>query len=179
MRKSRILLTFPRVFQTEELAQGLHKEQKESPSMIRTVLKPGRRQRRVSWGVLLSLVGYFLNLCTLSPLVHAGTFYPSGPGQSAIPNHCKRPPSAMLPSSRATADHETTPEPVCCEMRGGQNKALASSFAHTDFLPLLVCFVVPFDATMLVARAPSLYEISALYSSRPPPLYLVHATFLI
>ncbi len=147
--------------------------------MTRTVSKTGPRQRRVSWGVVLSLVGYFLNLCTVCPFVHADTLRQSGPGQSAVPEHCKRPSSAMLPSPPFTADHGTTPEPLCCEFRGGQNKALLSSFASTDFLPLLVRFFLPFDATSVVARALSLHKIPAPHSSRPPPLYLVHATFLI
>lgn len=147
--------------------------------MIRVKAKPGRRQRRISWGVLLSLVGYFLNLCTLSPLVHAGTLLQSGPGQSAVSDHCKRLPSATLPSSPVTADRETTPEPFCCEMRGGQNKALASAFVHTDVLPLLICFLVPFAATQVVAEVSSFHAIDALHSSRPPPLYLVHAALLI
>jgi hypothetical protein len=143
------------------------------------IAKPGRRQRRVSWGVLLFLVGYFLNLCTLSPLVHAGTLHPSGPSQSGVPDHCKRSPSVTSPLSPATADHEATPEPFCCEMRGGQNKALASAFVHVDGLPLLVRFLVPFAALGGVAGASSLHEIHTLHSSRPPPLYLVHAAFLI
>lgn len=146
--------------------------------MTRMRSNSGRRQRRVSWGILLPLVVYFLNLCTLSPLVHAGTLHPSL-SQSAVPDHCKRPPSATLPSSPATADHETTPEPFCCEMRGGQNKALASTVVQLDVLPLLVRFLVPFAATQVVAEVSSLHAIDALHSSRPPPLYLVHAALLI
>jgi len=147
--------------------------------MTRMLPKPGRRQRRISWSVLLSLVGYFLNLCTLSPLVHASTLHQSGPGQSAVPDHCKRPPSATVPSSPVTADHEPTPEPFCCEMRGGQNKALASAFVHTGVLPLFICFLVPFAATQVVTEVSSLHAIDTLRSSRPPPLYLVHVALLI
>lgn len=178
MRKSRVLPHFPEFFSKVRTGTGIAEQQKEHLSMTRMISNSGRRQRRVSWGVLLSLVGYFLNLCTLSPLVHAGTLQHSGPGQSAVPDHCKRPPRATLPSSPATADHETTPEPFCCEMRGGQNKALASSFIHTDVHPLLVRFFVPFAATGVVAGASSLLEIHAFHFSRPP-LYLVHAAFLI
>jgi hypothetical protein len=146
--------------------------------MIHTVSKTGVRQRRISWGVLFSLVGYFLSLCTLNPLVHAATLHQSGSGQSAIPDHCKQLPSATLPSP-PTADHQTTPEPLCCEFRGGQNKALSSSFAPIDFLPLFVRFLFPCDAKSVVAEAPSLHAIHALHASRPPPLYLLYAALLI
>jgi hypothetical protein len=65
-------------------------------------------------------------------------------------------------------------------MRGGQNKARASSFVDIDFLPLLVArFLVPFAATDVVAGASSLHEIHVFHASRPPPLYLIHAIFLI
>jgi len=157
----------------------LQEEQKENLPMTRRAAETGIRQRRIGWGVLFSLMGYLLNLCTLSPLVHADTLRQSGPGQSAIPDHCKRPPSTASPSPPLTADQGTTPEPLCCEFRSGQNKALSSSFAHSDFRPLLAPFLLPFATTSIVAGALLLYEIHALHSSRPPPLYLLHAVFLI
>lgn len=137
------------------------------------------RQRRIGAGVLLSLVGYLLNLCTLNPLVHADTLRHLGLGLPVSSDHCMRLSSATVPSSPLTADPGTTDEPLCCEFRGGQNKALASAFAHSDFLPLLVLFLLPFAATSVVAGASFLHEIHALHTSRPPPLYLIHASLLI
>ena len=146
--------------------------------MARTARRRTGRQQFIEWGITPFFVLYTLSLCTINPRIHADTLRGSSPSQHASPDHCKRPPSATFPSP-LTADHGTTPEPLCCEFRGGQNKALSSAFAHTDFLPLLVRFLLPFEATSVVAGAPSLHEIYALHSSRPPPLYLVHAAFLI
>ncbi|MGE0823492.1 MAG: hypothetical protein AB7G75_24375 [Candidatus Binatia bacterium] len=145
--------------------------------MTRTVSKTGTRQRCVSWGVVLALVGYFLNLCTLNPLVHADTLHQLGPSQAAIPTHCKQSSRMTFPSP-PFADHGTTPEPFCCEVRGGQNKALSSSFAYTDVLPLFGHFLSPLDARSVVGTS-VLQEVHALHVSRPPPLYLLHAIFLL
>ena len=170
---------FLSVFQRKELAHGLRKEQNESPSMMRTVSNTGPRQRHISWGVLLSLVGYFLNLCTLSPLVHADTLRQLGLRQSAVPAHCQQSPSITFPAPPATADHHTTPEPLCCEFRGGHNKALARAVAQSDLLLLSPWFLVPFAAKNVVAEETFLHEVRALYSAHAPPLYLIHAAFLI
>gem|GEM_PF-4125492 len=147
--------------------------------MSRMVSKTGLRRRRVSWGVLLSLVGYFLNLCTVCPFVHADILRQLGPGQSSVPEHCKRPPSATFPSLPFTADQGTTPEPLCCEFRDGQNKALLSVLAPLDFFPLVVHSLLPPDTALVNGGVQSLHSIHALHSFRPPPLYLVYAAFLL
>lgn len=163
---------------TSRLVQGLLNKRKRRFSMNCSAQKPKTRQRRISWGVLLSLAGYFLNLCTVSPLVHADTLRQLEPSQAALPDHCKQLRSVTFPSV-PPADHKTTPEPLCCEFRGGQNKALSSSFPQLNLIPFLVCFLLPLDATSVVAGAPSFHDIHTFYSSRPPPLYLLHAALLI
>jgi hypothetical protein len=147
--------------------------------MTRPRAIPRRRQYSLSWGVLLSFAVYMLSLCTLSPFVHADTLRRSIPGQHNTPGHCTQPPGVPLPSAPFTPDHEKAPAPLCCELRGWHNKALSDSFADTDFLPLLVHLLLPFDAIQRVNAASSLHHIQALRFSRPPPLYLSHAALLL
>ena len=147
--------------------------------MRRTSQQTSKQRRRVSAGVLVFLVGYVLNLCTLNPVVHAAMLRHSDSGQSAVPEHCKQSSAAASSSAPIPPDQGTSPEPFCCELRGGNNKALASAFPQTDFFPPLLRSFVPWDVTSFVSSGPSLLEGQALHSSRPPPLYLVHAALLI
>jgi hypothetical protein len=74
---------------------------------------------------------------------------------------------------------ETTPEPLCCEFREGNNKVLASAVAATNVFLLLLCFLVPWDETRFVAGASSLPDVQARPTSHSLPLYLVHAALLM
>jgi hypothetical protein len=172
----RVLLN---IFQREEVAQGLLKEQKESPSMTCNTATTGIRQRCLSWGVLLSFAVYMLSLCTLSPFVHADIVRQSRSGQQASTGHCTQPPGVAQRSSPLAADHEKTGEPLCCELRGELNKALPSSLTQADFLLLFMFFLPPFDSALVRVGMQSPHGIRAPHSSHPPPLYLVHATLLI
>ena len=147
--------------------------------MKHTLRKPKKQQRRVSKVMLVILVGYVLNLCTLSPQVHAATLRHSSSGQSAVPEHCKQSSNTASPSAPIPTDHGTTPEPFCCEVRSGDNKALTSFFTYADFFPQLLQFLIPWDTPGFVTGVPSFHEVHARHSSHPPPLYLVYAILLI
>ncbi|MGE0680240.1 MAG: hypothetical protein AB7P69_04940 [Candidatus Binatia bacterium] len=141
--------------------------------------KPKTRQRRVSWGVLLSLVGYFLNLCTQCPLVYADLLHlqvvqahPTSAG------HCSHPSVEPQTARPLTADHEGTTVPVCCDLMGASKTTLVSSVQLSP-APLLTLPFVPPGSSFLVEDVQWLHMIQARYSSSPPPLYLLYTTLLI
>ena len=147
--------------------------------MRRTSQQTSEQHRRVSAGVLIFLVGYVLNLCTLNPVLHAAMLRHSDSGQSVVPEHCKQSSAAASSSAPIPPDQGTTPEPLCCEFRAGNNKALVHSFASPDFFPSLLYFLIPWNAIRVVAGVPSLYEAQAGHAFHPPPLYLSHAVLRI
>jgi hypothetical protein len=147
--------------------------------MRRTSQQTSKQRRRVSAGVLVFLVGYVLNLCTLNPLIHAALPRHLGEADSTVSAHCTLSSAVVVLSAPMPAGQGPTPEPLCCEFRGGNNKALASAFAATDVFPILSHSLVPWDERRVVAGAPSLPSVQARPASRPPPLYLVHAALLI
>src|SRR5262245_58285794 len=131
-----------------------------------------QRQRSRSVTVLLCFASYLLNLCTLSPQVHAETLRPAGLSRQASPSHC----SGMAPSARVPApfapDPQRTPEPLCCELRGGANKTIPVSSVEIGIPSLFLLALLPLDADESVRKFQRLPILQAPHSSHPPPLYL-------
>ena len=142
-------------------------------------MRQGQRQRSRSVKVLFCFVPYLLNLCTLSPQLHAETLRPAGQARQASPGHCSHvAPSAQIPAPFAPDPQQTT-EPLCCELRGGANRTIPVSSVQIDTPPLFLLTLLPLDADELVGKVQLLPILQAPHSSRPPPLYLANATFLI
>lgn len=141
--------------------------------------KPKTRQRRISWGVLLSQVGYFLNLCTQCPLVYADLLHLQVlQAHQTSAGHCSHPSVEPQTARPLTADHEGTTLPVCCDLMGA-NKTTFVSSVQVSPVPLLTLSVVPPGSSFLVEDVQWLHMIRARYSSSPPPLYLLYSTLLI
>jgi hypothetical protein len=121
----------------------------------------------------------YLSLCTQCSLVHDVLVHHQ-PVQAHHPSerHCS--PSAAVPQTAGplTADQERTTVPVCCDLMGA-NKATIDSPVQTTPAPLLALTFSPPDSRLLAEQVQSLHIVQALHSSRPPPLYLLHATLLI
>lgn len=138
-----------------------------------------QRQRGRSVKVLLCFVPYLLNLCTLSPQTHAETLQHAVKAQQSSLSHCSRvAPSAQVPAPFAP-DHQRTTEPLCCELRGGANRTIPVSSVQIDIPPLFLLTLLSLDADASVRKVRLLPILQAPHSSRPPPLYLFHSTFLI
>jgi len=141
--------------------------------------KTRNRQQRLNWAVVLFLVSYSLSLCTLSPLVHAGTVHGAEQTRHSSAEHCARPFTVPQTTAPQTPGHESTPEPFCCELRGANNKMISASSTWTGASPLVFADLLPPHVHELIREEQVLDLIQALHSSRPPPLYLLHAAFLI
>jgi hypothetical protein len=72
-------------------------------------------------GNLCFLGAYLFSLCTLSPQVHAATWRHAAHTHRPGADHCS--PSATTSSTPRQTPHP----PLCCEVRGGNNKATLKS----------------------------------------------------
>src|ERR1043165_5900969 len=96
-------------------------------------------QRCLIYSNVCFLVAYFFSFCTLSPQVHAETLRHHGPLPSAAATHCS-------PLTAASAPPQHPPhEPLCCEVRGGSNKAIltVTSLLSTGLLPGWFALPIP------------------------------------
>jgi hypothetical protein len=142
-------------------------------------MRQGQQQRSRSVKVLLCFAPYLLNLCTLSPQVHAETLRQAGQDRQASSSHCSRVAlSAQIPAPFAP-DPQRTTEPLCCELRDGANRTIPVSSVQIDIPPLFLLTLLPLDADELVGKVQLLPIFQAPHSSRPPPLYLANAVLLI
>jgi len=128
-------------------------------------------------GITLLLATYFLNLCTLNPHLHAATV--PDQSQQAQTGHCARPFVPPQASDSHPVSHKRRTEPLCCELRGAQSKALRVAPTQIDasLLPLII-FLPPAVAG-LTGGVQFLPLIQAEHFSHPPPLYLLHSALLI
>lgn len=148
-------------------------------SMVRNGRRKEKQRQYLRSGIALFLATYFLNLCTLNPHVHAATLRQVSQSQQAQDGHCARPFVAPQAPESHPANHEQRTEPLCCELRGAQNKALRVAPLQIDASPLpLMVFLPPLGA-MLTKGVQCLPVLQAAHSSHPPPLYLLYAALLI
>lgn len=147
--------------------------------MGRFLTKTRQQQQHRNLSMALLLVSYSLSLCTLSPLVHADLTRRVGQTQHSSAEHCARPFPVAQTTTPQTPGHERTSEPFCCELRGANNKALSASFIWTGASPFVFVAFLPPHTYGVMRKEQVLHLIQARHSSRPPPLYLFHATFLI
>jgi hypothetical protein len=122
---------------------------------------------------------YFLNLCTLNPYLHAATLRQVMQSQQSGAGHCARPFVTAQTLDSHPANHEPGTEPLCCELRGAQNKALLVAPLQIDASPLPLIEFLPPAVAVLTKGVQFLPLIQAEHSSHPPPLYLLHAALLI
>jgi hypothetical protein len=135
------------------------------------------RKQRLTWGVLLSFVTYFLSLCTLNPLVHAGTLHHTPQTKRLAAEHCSMPSAAPQTATPSSAEPERKATPLCCDLRGLHNRATADPSIQTDTAPLHVCSLRLSE--IVNEKVQFVHIIQARYYSHSPPLYLFHATLLI
>ena len=130
-------------------------------------------------GIALFLATYFLNLCTLNPHLHAAMIRQVSLSQQAQAGHCARPFVAPQTPDSHPANHEQRTEPLCCELRGAQNKTLRVAPTQIDASPLPLIMLLPPAVAVLTGGVQLLPLIEAEHSSHPPPLYLLYAALLI
>jgi hypothetical protein len=140
----------------------------------------GKQQRRARqsliWGNICFLVAYFLNLCTLNPLVHASALQQAAQTQHSAPQHCLPP---LATSTLEPVDSQQPPEPLCCEIRGAHNKAIFPLSSSLLDSPLFVFTVLPSLVGARVEDMPQQLLAQALHSANSPPLYLSLTVLLI
>jgi hypothetical protein len=124
-------------------------------------------------GNLCFLVAYLFSLCTLSPQVHAETLRHAAHPQPAVADHCSRPATTS-----ATARH-AQPRPLCCEVRGGSNKATLKSAPALNARVLAGFLFLPMEGNLPQASDWVYCARRCLRLLHPPPLYLLYETFLI
>jgi hypothetical protein len=139
----------------------------------------GRRQRQLSWSLLPLLAVYFLSLCTLNPHVHATTLRQSVQTQHPATGHCARPSAIPQTAAPLPVNHDRPTEPLCCELRGVSNKVTSPFFSQADTSPLSILAVLLPGGETRAEEAQRVHCSQPLHSSRPPPLYLLHTTFLL
>lgn len=142
-------------------------------------IRAGGRQRQLSGSLVLLLAVYFLSLCTQCTLVHAGLFsHQAAQTHRTSAAHCSLPSVAPETACPLTSDHENSSEPVCCKLMG-VGKAISPVPLQLDCSPLLTL------TSLLPAVNTPAWGVHQLHGVRvghffhPPPLYLLHATFLI
>lgn len=146
--------------------------------MDRFLTKTGKQQQHLNLSMVLFLVSYSLSLCTLSPLIHADTVRRGGQTQHSSTEHCARPITVPQTATSPTTNRNRMPEPLCCELRSEANKTIPVSSVQIDIPPLFLLTLLPL-ADELSRKVQLLPILQAPHSSRPPPVYLLHATFLI
>lgn len=146
--------------------------------MGRGATKTGIRQRCTTYGVMFSLAAYFLNLCTLSPRVHAASAGRLSSDQQASAEHCAQSRGAAQSPAPGVADHEQKEDPFCCDLRSAHNKVIPSFLILADFLPVVAHLFLPSSTTLVNGGVQLLHSMHALHSSRSPPLYVILCALL-
>lgn len=154
----------------------------EAERPLSMISSDGRKQKQRQYlrsGIAMFLATYFLNLCTLNPHLHAAMIRQVMQSQQAGTGHCARPFVAPQAPDSYPAKHEQSTEPLCCELRGAQSKALRVAPLQIDASPLPLIMLLPPAVAVLTGGVQFLPFIQAEHSSLPPPLYLLHAALLI
>jgi len=159
------------------MAHRLLQSPKEAHGVTSTSVKKKTQQRCLSWGMLLSIAVYFLNLCTLSPRVHAETLRHTIQTKHLTAGHCSTPATAPQTAAPSSADQERKTTPLCCDLRGMHNRATSDSPTQADIAPLHVCSLFLLD--LVSGKEQLVHILQAQYYSHSPPLYLLHAALLI
>lgn len=135
--------------------------------------KPRKRAPRcLIFGSLCFLVAYLLSLCTLNPQVHAETLR-RVVHQRPDADHCS---SATATSA---SPRQTPQPPLCCEVRGGSNKATLKSASVLNASVLAGFLFLPREARLLHAPSFPYFPQARLRLLHPPPFYRLHQIFLI
>jgi hypothetical protein len=136
----------------------------------------GARQSLI-FGHVCFLIAYFLNLCTLSPLVHADTLRRAAQTKHAAPHHCSSPGPAA--STAKSSEPQQPPEPFCCEVRGAHNKAVPPSSPQLlDSSRCVDMILLPYPKAP-TGETPQQFLVQEPYPSSFPPRYLSLAVLLL
>ena len=146
--------------------------------MSEAKMKRTTDQQRLSWGVLLCVVTYFLSLCTLSPSVHADLLSHTAQGPRPTVGHCATPSPVPKAASPAAADQENTTVPLCCGLVG-TNKSTRASSAQAAPLLVLTPIILPIDVTRFIWGREKIAAAVTLHPSLSPPLYILYIALLI
>lgn len=147
--------------------------------MIGSTSKARRRHQYVHWSVLSCVAFYFLSLCTINPLLHAELVSQlEQTDHYTTVGHCTPPAAARQARDPLAAEHDRTAVPVCCELVRTHKTTKASSVLLVP-PPLFGPALLPPDLGTGAWRKTGSHTIGTLHSSLSPPLYLLHATFLI
>jgi hypothetical protein len=147
--------------------------------MIRSGGRKQKQRHYLRTGLAMFLATYFLNLCTLNPHLHAAMIRQARESQQAKAGHCARPFVPPQSPDSHPANHEQRTEPLCCELRGMQNKALLVAPLQIDASPLRLMMLLPPAVAVLNGRVQFLPLIQAEHPAHPPPLYRLHVALLI
>jgi len=145
--------------------------------MIRCGKQQQKTHQRLIFGHVCFLVAYLLNLCTLSPLVHADTLRGVAKTKHSATHHCSSP--APTASHSQSSSSQQPPEPLCCEVRHAHNKAVPSGspqlleYSHSVGMIFLPCLKGQTGET------PRQFFVQEPYPSSFPPRYLSLAVLLI
>jgi len=137
------------------------------------------RKQRFSWGVLLSATVYFLNLCTLNPLVHAETLHHTTQTKHLAAGHCSAPSAAPQTATPSAPVHPEKTIPLCCDLRGMHNRGTYESSFQIDVSLFGTFALLPPNVAYVSEEEQSLPIFQAVHSFHPPPLYLLHTILLI
>jgi hypothetical protein len=135
------------------------------------------RQRYLGWGVVCFLTVHTLSLCTLNPMVHAETLHHAVHGQQVTSGHCALPSNAVPTTASHSAPLPNTPEPLCCKLRGADNKTLFSAPQLIAAFPYILTGLFP-PKDKGSGYFLFLPQMQVRPCSQVPP-YLLHRTLLI
>jgi hypothetical protein len=138
-----------------------------------------KQRRYLRPAIAMVVATYFLNFCTLNPHLHAAMLRQSPQSHEARAGHCARPFVAPHAPDSHPANQEQRAEPLCCGLRGAQNKALRVATTQTAASPLSLIMLLPPAAEVLTKEVPLLPLSQVKHASHPPPLYLMHVVLLI
>lgn len=133
--------------------------------------------RGLIFGHMCFLVAYFLNLCTVSPLVHADTIRQVTQAKPSATHHCSAP--GMTASPPTSSEPQQPPEPFCCEVRGAHNKAISSGSPQAADSPRIVDMILLPSLEGQTGKPSRQFFVQAPYPSSFPPRYLFFAVLLI
>jgi hypothetical protein len=141
-------------------------------------MRASKPHRKVSWGLLWFLATSFLNMCALSPLVHAELLRQTAGTRDRSAGHCSAPSAVPQTAGASRADHDRASVPVCCVLEGSR-KAISEAVVRPDTSPRVVQALLPPDVSALtsVARHRQLFQ--TLHSANPPPLHVLHVVLLL
>lgn len=146
--------------------------------MSSRTMRGSNQHQKISWGLLWFLATSVLNMCALSPLVHAELLRQTAGTRASSAGHCSAPSAVPQTAGASRADHERASVPVCCVLEGTR-KAISEAVIQPDTSPRVVQALLLPDVSALAPVARYRQFLQTLHSANPPPLSLLHVVLLI